>query len=148
VGPLDGEHALIYQDEDGGFACGSTGKPPLPIPWPPPSIPPVRDLIAHGVVNADLVEFLREAHARGTSLIDAFENPPEVAKGIGLPLSGRAEHDLRLLAPSRLNEIKDPTDREIVHFFHKVVEDGRFLRTWATRPFEVARDLGVQLSAG
>ena len=35
VGALDGDAALVFQDDDdGGFTCGSTGKPPVPFPWP------------------------------------------------------------------------------------------------------------------
>jgi len=25
---------IVFLDEDGGFVCGSTGKPPIPIPFP------------------------------------------------------------------------------------------------------------------
>ena len=32
VGPLEGEHSLIYQSEQGGFYCGSTGKAPVAFP--------------------------------------------------------------------------------------------------------------------
>lgn len=33
-GPLEGDHAVAFFDPDGGFTCGSTGKP-FPFPWPP-----------------------------------------------------------------------------------------------------------------
>jgi len=30
-----GEHSFLYMDDDGGgFYCGSTGKPPIPLPGP------------------------------------------------------------------------------------------------------------------
>lgn len=32
VGPIDGEAGLVFDDVEGGFKCGSTGKPPIPIP--------------------------------------------------------------------------------------------------------------------
>jgi hypothetical protein len=34
VGVLDAENSLIFQDDAGGFSCGSTGKPPIPLPHP------------------------------------------------------------------------------------------------------------------
>jgi hypothetical protein len=146
VGPLKGDHSLIYQDDDGGFTCGSTGKPPIPIPWPPSSVPSINDLVTHGIVDADLLEFIREAQEKDLKLIEVFENPAAVAKKLNLHLSKRSEHDLQRLAPSRVNEIKDATDREIIQFFHKVVEDGRHMDSWATRPFEVSKELNIQLS--
>jgi hypothetical protein len=30
-----GENSIVYIEPDGGFVCGTTGKPPLPVPWPP-----------------------------------------------------------------------------------------------------------------
>jgi hypothetical protein len=30
-----GDNSIVYIDTDGGFVCGTTGKPPLPVPWPP-----------------------------------------------------------------------------------------------------------------
>lgn len=32
VGGLDGDAALVYDDPEGGFVCGSTGQPPHPLP--------------------------------------------------------------------------------------------------------------------
>lgn len=79
VGPLHPDHAIIYQDGDGGFTCGSTGKLPVPLKWPPPGVPNLSDVIAHGFFRADLTELLNTAHARGASLIEAFEEPESVA---------------------------------------------------------------------
>jgi hypothetical protein len=31
-----GENSIVYIDLDGGFVCGTTGKPPLPVPGLPP----------------------------------------------------------------------------------------------------------------
>jgi hypothetical protein len=146
LGPLKGDHALVYQDDDGGFTCGSTGKPPIPIPWPPSPIPSINDLVAHGLVDADLLELLHAAKEKDLKLTEVFESPATVAKKLGVKLSKKAEQDLQLLSPSRVGEIKDVTDREIVQFFHKVIEDGRHINSWATRPFEVSKELGVQLS--
>ncbi|MBI1805523.1 MAG: hypothetical protein HYR76_00565 [Ignavibacteria bacterium] len=32
VGSMDAGSSIVYQDADGGFTCGSTGKPPIPFP--------------------------------------------------------------------------------------------------------------------
>jgi hypothetical protein len=29
-----GENSIVYIDPDGGFVCGTTGKPPQAVPWP------------------------------------------------------------------------------------------------------------------
>jgi hypothetical protein len=147
VGPLDADRSLIFLDEDGGFTCGSTGKPPIPIPWPPQMTPSIKELIAEGVVETDMLDLVKHAHSKGISLIDIFEKPLEVAKQLGLTLSEKSANDLRILAPSRLELIKDPLDREIVAFFHKVTEDGRYLETLYSRPYEVSQTLKFKISA-
>ncbi|SOD01685.1 hypothetical protein SAMN05216486_10110 [bacterium JGI 053] len=32
--PLDAEGGVVFYDADDGFICGSTGKPPIPLPHP------------------------------------------------------------------------------------------------------------------
>lgn len=146
VGRLEGENALIYQDDDGGFTCGSTGKPPIPIPWPPLQSPSITDLITNGVLEYDLVDFVNKAVAKEIKLAEILENPAAVAEKVGMSLSERTIQDLQQLAPSRLEFIADPVEQEVIQFFHKVAEDSRFLSTWATRPAEAANALKVQLS--
>ncbi len=146
VGPLDAERSLVFQDDDGGFTCGANGKPPIPLPWPPGSMPSLPDLIAAGVIEADLLELVKRAHDGKVPLKSLFENPAEVAKELGVTVSEKTLKDLHILAPSRLADIKDETDREIFEFFHKVVEDGRYLETFFIRPYEVSRTLKVKLS--
>jgi len=146
VGRLEGENSLIYQDDDGGFTCGSTGQPPIPIPWPPLQSPRLSDLLASGVLEYDLVDFVNEAGAKKVEITEVLENPAAVAERLGRKLSERTIQDLQQLAPSRLPKIIDPVEREVIQFFHKVANDGRFLSTWATRPTEAAKALKVQLS--
>jgi hypothetical protein len=146
VGPLDGPNAVIYQDDDGGFTCGSTGRPPLPFPWPPSPLPTLPQLMSAGFVEIDLVELLRRAKVSNVAYADVFERPKVVAKELGAKISDKTAKDLRLLAPSRAAAIKNPVDREIVTFFHEVVKDGRYVGTWLSRPFEVSQVLKIQLS--
>jgi hypothetical protein len=146
VGPLDADRAVIFQEDDGGFTCGSTGKPPVPLPWPPREIPTVPDVLAAGVIEPDLVDLLRRARENQIKLTEVFEKPVNIAKRLGVTLSNKSATDLRAMAPSELRNVKDRTDREIIGFFHKVVEDGRYLETWFNRPYEVARTLKVTVS--
>jgi hypothetical protein len=146
VGPLDADRSLIYQDEDGGFTCGSTGKPPIPFPWPPRPLPSVHELVASGVVGADLVDLLRRARDEKVSLTDVFEDPLAFAGRLGVPVSERSAADLQLLAPSKLESIGDDVERDIVRFFHVVANDGRYLETWYSRPYEVSHALNFELS--
>src|SRR5688572_30811959 len=146
VGPLQGEHSLIYQDENGGFSCGATGKPPVAFGWPPSSMPQMQDLIANGVVDFNLIEFFRAAENNGIDILEAFENSEMVSQKLGITLSKQTHQDLKFLAPAQVTNIKDPVDQEIIQYLHKVLRDGRFLQTWATQPFEVSKQLGIKLS--
>lgn len=146
VGPLDADRALIFQDEDGGFTCGSSGKPPIPLPWPPRRLPSVPDLLAAGAIEPDLVEILRRARERKIKLTAVFEKPAELAKRLGVTVSEKTVRDLHAMAPSQLSKVQDASDREIIGFFHKVAQDGRYLDTWVARPYEVARALKVSIS--
>jgi hypothetical protein len=146
VGRLEGDNSLIYQDDDGGFTCGSTGKPPIPFPWPPVQTASLGDLIRGGLIERDLVDFLGETSAKGIKIREVLENPAETARTVGRELSERAVKDLQQLAPSRLKEISDPVNREVAQFFHKIADDGRFLSTWTTRPAQVAKELRIDLS--
>jgi hypothetical protein len=138
--------AIVYQDENGGFTCGSTGKPPVPMAWPARSMPSVPELLAAGVIERDLIEFMRQVRASNINVLAVFEKPEEVAAQLGVTLSEKTVNDLRALAPSKLPEIKDDVDRELIGFFHKVAEDGRYMDTWFTRPYEASQALGVELS--
>jgi hypothetical protein len=146
VGPLDSERSLVFQDDDGGFYCGSTGKPPTLLPWPPRSMPSVSDLLATGVIESDLIELVQQAHARKVTLTNVLETPAEVAKELGVSLSERTANDLHILAPSRLTAIENHIEREVVGLFHRVVEDGRYLETWYSHPYEVSEALDVKIS--
>jgi hypothetical protein len=146
LGPLDPERAIVFQDSDGGFTCGSTGKPPLAIPWPPSPFKDANDLIKAGVIDADVLELIKESKAKARDLTKVFEQPAAAAKELGLPLSAKSAEDLSQLAPSKVSKIKDPVDREMLELFHAVLKDGRFTQNWFHRPYEVARLLKVKIS--
>lgn len=146
IGPLEGESSILYYDEDGGFTCGSTGKPPIPFPWPPSPIASLQDLLAAGVVEPELIEYMEKGRAAGIALKTMFREPDEVARKLHIRLSEKAVQDLKQLAPAADIPIKEPVDREILQFFHQVVEDGRFTASWAAKPYETAHALEVELS--
>jgi hypothetical protein len=145
-GALNPNRAIIYQDGEGGFTCGSTGKPPLPFPWPPRPIREPQDLVRQGVIEADVLELIRAAKAGGRDLTQVFEKPAAAAKDLGLKLSGKSAEALQLLAPSNLARIQDPVDQEVMKMFHAVLKDGRFTTDWFERPKAVADALKVKLS--
>jgi hypothetical protein len=146
VGELSGEQALVYVEDDGGFFCGSTGKPPIPIPWPPSVVPSLPELMSAGLIEQDLVALLQSAREKKISYTKVFADPAAVAKRLGVQVSEKTAADLRLLAPGNLDKLKDPTDREVLGFFHKVADDGRFLADWLAKPAEVAAGLKFKLS--
>ena len=147
VGPVDAEFGIVYQDDDGGFTCGSTGKPPIPFPWPPAPLPGVDELVRRGALAEEVLEFARVAANAGANLSNLFRDPAGEASRLGIELPERAERELKELAIADPEKLEDPVDREVVEFFHKAVADGRYLDAWATRPYEVAKSLDVELSS-
>ena len=146
VGPLEGEHSLIYQSERGGFYCGSMGKAPVAFTWPPDHAASIQDLITNGIVERELVDFVEAALKQKMDILELLENPAHAAGKLGIRLSERSSNDLHRLAPSELSKIEDPVTREVVEFFYAVAKDGRFLSTWTKRPYAVAAELKVTLS--
>lgn len=146
VGPLEGDHSLIYQSEQGGFHCGSTGKAPVAYPWPPRRVPSIQNLIAAGVLERELIDFMEAAIEQKVDILEVLENPSDAADKLGIRLSARSVSDLHRLAPSQLLKMEDPVTREVAEFFYAVAKDGRFLSTWAIRPYAVAAELKVTLS--
>jgi hypothetical protein len=146
IGPLDAESSLLYYNEDGGFSCGSTGKIPIPFPWPPSPVPSLQDLLAAGVVEKELVEYIERGRAAGIPLRKLFEQPAEVAAELHVELSYKTVSDLKQLDPAAPVTVQEPVDREILQFFHKVLDDGRHVSTWFDKPYETAHALGVELS--
>ena len=99
VGQLEGavdatneESGLIYQDDDGGFTCGSTGKPPIPFPWPPKSMPGIEDLLARRALDEDTLDFLDTAVRAGANPAQLLRNPAAVAKEAGVCLAQAGDH--------------------------------------------------------
>ena len=144
VGPVDGEAGLVYQDDDGGFTCGSTGKPPIPIPWPPSRLSSVEDIVGLGTLERELGQVFERAP--DLQAMELLEHPAQVSKRLGVKLSERTVEQLERIAPSKVKGIEDPAVREVLTFFHEVLGDKRFIETWSRRPYEVARELGVELS--
>lgn len=143
VGALDREASVIYQDEHGGFSCGSTGKAPIPFPWPARALPGIDDLISGGILERELVDLLSKGQVDIKTLL---ADPKAAAEKAGVKLSARSLDQLSQITPSQIKKIPDGEGREIAQFFHKVIDDGRFLETWSVRPHEVADNLGVKLS--
>jgi hypothetical protein len=147
VGALDNQHSLIYQDEDGGFTCGSTGKPPIPFPWPPTRFPSFGELVTSGVLGADLFDFIDAATKATISPAEFLERPAAVAEQLGVSLSERSAKGLEQIAPSRVGSIADPVDREVIQYFHRALESPDHSGRWASRPNEVSKELGIKLSS-
>lgn len=143
VGPLAEHDGLTYQDDSGGFTCGSNGKPPIPFAWPPVSGPSLEEHAATELLERELVAILRSGKLGIKELID---NPDKASKSTGVELSEHTKAQLRALAPAQIAKIPTPEGREIAWFFHKVLGDGRYVETWFIRPHEVAARLGVRLS--
>jgi hypothetical protein len=146
VGALTGDDCLVYLAEDDGFICGSTGAPPRPFPWPPVGGRGPYDLVGSGILAPDLIEFLTRSTGSGLTVTDILEDPLAAAQRIDMKLSTLAAESLKPFAPSRIESIADPVDREVVELFHRVVEDGRYVQTWTSQPLAAFKALDVEAS--
>ena len=144
VGEIDAEHGLVYQDDDGGFICGSTGKPPIPFPWPVDPRRTARDLMARGIINPPTLEFLERAAEKKMDVFAVARDPQSAAKKIGVTLTPQVEQSLAALKIDSA-KIEDKTDRAVVDFYSKVVADGRYITEWAVDPTNVASRLKLQV---
>jgi len=145
VGEVDAENGLVYQDDDGGFTCGSTGKPPIPFPWPVDPRKTVEDLISRGVLDAPTVRFLQRAAERKFDVFTVAQDPQAVAEKIGVSLTPEVERSLRAFDLGKA-EVEDTVDAEVIEFYQKVVRDGRFISDWVVSPAAVAERLRVEVS--
>jgi hypothetical protein len=147
VGDIDRSDGIIYQDEEGGFSCGSTGRPPIPFPWPPTTVPAVSDLIRHELADARTVEFLRLAVQRKADLRTLFRSPKKESARLGLDLPDDVARALRGFDVAQAERALDSADREVLEFLNAVVADGRFLTKVTAAPAGVAEELKFDLSA-
>jgi hypothetical protein len=103
-------------------------------------------LVAAGVIERELIALIHDAGEKKMDICAVLEDPAAAARKLGMHVSKRTIQDLKQLAPSRLEKISDPVSREVLQFFHQVAKDGRFLETWTTRPYEVAKKLKLKIS--
>jgi hypothetical protein len=146
VGEIDANSGLIYTDDSGGFVCGSTGRPPVPLPWPPANLPTVERLTRLGLIGSDALEVLRAAAERRADVVSLLRDPEQEGVRLGFEVSKSAAAQIRQLRLGDPSEIEDPVDREIVEFFHKAVADESLIDRWASEPLAVADELGILLS--
>jgi hypothetical protein len=146
VGPLDGDAKVIFDDDDGGFVCGSTGKLPIPIPKPR-TIPAIAEAVfGHEIIKNEVIDFGQAIHSRGLKLKDALNDPEGTARLLNANLSAETIQALKSMSPAGLSAVGDPVDKEILEYFHKVLDDGRYVRSWALRPDDVSAAVGAKLS--
>jgi len=143
AGSIDKESGLVYEDPDGGFVCGSTGRPPIPIPVPP--VGTLQQVIESGQLGVEELRFLEAAVMNKADIYALFEDPVKEAKRLNLTLSSEAANRIRVAHLSK-KQLEEPVDKEVADFFHKTVLDGRFVREWAVQPQDVATKLGVKIS--
>jgi hypothetical protein len=142
LGEIDADNGLIYQDDDGGFTCGSTGKPPIPFPFPVDPRRTVQELVSRGVLNAPTLAFLEQAARQKFDVFAVARDPQAAAEKLGISLAPEVEQSLKALKLDT-TQIEDKTDRAVVEFYSKVVADGRFISEWAISPEVVATRLKV-----
>lgn len=145
VGEIDADTGLVFQDADGGFTCGSTGKPPVPFPWPVDPRLTVERLVAQNVLSVPALTFLEQAARQKLDVFTVARDPKAAAEKIGVSLSAEVEQSIRALGIDK-DKLSGAADQEAIDFYKKVVADGRFIADWAVSPASVAERLKVQVS--
>ncbi len=145
TGEIDADNGLVYQDVDGGFTCGSTGKPPIPFPWPVGSLHIVDEVLARGILKPAALTFLEQAARHKLDVFAVTKNPEAAAKRMGIVLTSDIKESLSELALDR-SSVDDEYDRELLDLYRKVVTDGRFIEEWTLNPSLVAEKLKVKVS--
>lgn len=145
VGEIDADTGLVFQDADGGFTCGSTGKPPIPFPWPVDPRLTVERLIAQNVLSVPALTFLEQAARQKLDVFAVARDPKAAAKRIGVSLSAEVEQSIRSLGIDK-DKLGGAADQEAIDFYKKVVADGRFIADWAINPASVAERLKLKVS--
>ncbi len=146
VGPLDRDGGVVYTDAEGGFTCGSEGRPPIPLPPEPEVLPTPDELKSAGVLDSTSVRLLSRAIEHEMNVIELFEDPREIAEKLDVELDEEGISTLRSLAPSRIDRISDPVQREVVQYLHRVLEDGRYTDSFLAKPASVSAALDIKLS--
>lgn len=146
VGPLGADYSLVYQDADGGFTCGANGKSPLPIAWPPEKAPSLDTLISKGLIESEMISYFEKASEAKIAVKDMLEAPENYSRKMGIKLSEKTATNIKNIAPSNIDKIKNKEDKEVIGFLHKVIEDGRYINQWMTKPYDTAKALKLKLS--
>jgi hypothetical protein len=146
IGEVDEDSGIVFLGEDGGFTCGSSGRPPIPLPWPPRDVPSMEEIISRRVIRDDTVAFLEAAAAYNADFEALFDNPKREAERLGLDLPSEVASQVRALNLNNADRITDPVDREVVSFFQATVKDGQYLAEWASEPARVAELVGFPIS--
>lgn len=145
AGPLDAEAGIVFQDADGGFTCGSTGKPPIPLPWPPSRFPVLDALLERGVLDRGALDVVRESTEKGASLSALLRDPLAELQRVGIKPTAQQQKGLQSLRLADPAKVADPVDREVVQFFHAAAADDRLLREALTQPEDVAAKVNFKL---
>lgn len=145
VGSIDEEDGLVFQDADGGFTCGSTGKPPVPFPWPVDPTRVLRELLDREVVTPEVLSFLELAARKRLDVFTVVKKPEAAAEKIGVDLTPEVAEGLASMGLDKA-KVTDQIDREILDFYSRVVADGRHIKDWAVSPGQVAKQLELKIS--
>lgn len=145
AGEIDARDGVIYQSDDGGFTCGSTGQPPIPFPFPVDPRQTVEGLLDRGVVNKATMRFFEQAAAHKIDVFTAASDPIAAARKACVELTPEIEANIAELALDR-GQPEDKVDREVIAFYQKVVSDGRYINQWVTNPRKVAEKLKMKAS--
>lgn len=123
VGEIERHHGLVYTEDGGGFICGSTGLPPIPLPWPLADPPAVKRWTRCDLVGTDPLGAVPTAAERRLFIVPLVRDPVHEGQRLDRHVSKCATTQIRRLRLGDPSKLDDPIDREIVEFFHKSVGD-------------------------
>lgn len=150
---IDDNTVITFVNPEGGFVCGSTGQPPLPLPVSPSWLDSQKGRALRGIggdllkaygLDEDAALFLREAIERKADVRNLFLEPERAAADAGVQLSPEVSRQLEFIRKGE-GRMSGP-EAEVLEFVNRVVKDGRHIREWAVEPRETAKQLGVRVS--
>lgn len=82
---------------------------------------------------------------KGISIDDLASNPHEKSLELGFNLNVSEEQSIKDIINTPFAKTVHKYDNEVINYFHKVIEDGRYVEKSFSSPLEVSTKLGLSL---
>lgn len=102
-----------------------------------------------GHLSVQTAQMMIEASNAGVRFDDMVRDPSGLLNKYGAELDQKSTiHEIESLSSSMLSRAATELDAEIVQYFAKVIEDGRYIKESFFDPEFVSRELSIDISPG